>query len=140
MLYFLKNISVETIVSSMKRLLADLWSTDSEVTWTVFQEKLIAEMQDSDDLSTQSYFVMMRENSITLVEWTSNLVTTYALAAQKAGTKVSNILASKLWAGKVTNDEWIGTKVTKPTTNFQRSVSVLSTLSKIFRKIDPNIF
>ena len=74
----------------------------------------MAGMPDSDDLmSTQLYIIMIRKDGITLVEWTKNSVMIRALAAQKAGTKVSNVFAFKLWAGQVTNDELIVKKVAR---------------------------
>jgi hypothetical protein len=99
MLYFLKDIFVETIVSGMKAQLAELQSTDSDITWTVFQKKILAGRPNSDDLvSTQSYLIMMRQENISLVEWTTNSIMIRSLASKKGGTKVSNVLAFKLWA------------------------------------------
>ena len=63
-----------------------------------------------------------------------------SLALQKSGTKVSNVLAFKLWAGQVTNDEWTVTKVTKPTTDNQRSIFNISAFSKRLAKIDFKLF
>ena len=69
-----------------------------------------------------------------------NSVMIRSLASQKGETKVSNVLAFKLWAGQVTNDEWIVTKVTKPTTDNQRSIFDISAFSKRLAKIDFKLF
>ena len=63
-----------------------------------------------------------------------------SLTAQKGGTKVSDVLAFKLWAGQVTNDEWIVAKITKSTTDTQRSILNISAFSKRLVKIDTNLF
>ena len=123
MMYFSKDIYVEMIASGVKAQLAELRSENFGIIWTVFEKKIVAGMPDSDDLvSTQSYLIMMRQENISMIEWTTNSIMIRALAAQKGGTKVSNVLAFKLWAGQVTNDEWIVTKVTKSTANTQRSI------------------
>ena len=59
MLYFSKYIFDEMLVSSMKGKLAMSWSTDSEVTWTVFQKKIMAGIPDSDDLVSGVYSVIL---------------------------------------------------------------------------------
>jgi hypothetical protein len=116
MLYFSKDILVEMIVSGMKTQLAKFCAADSEITWTVFEKKIIAGMPNSDDLvSTQSYLIMMRQGHISLVKWTKHSIMIRSLAAQKGETKVSNVLVFKLWAGKVTNDKWIVTKISNLT-------------------------
>ena len=141
MLYFSKDIFVETIVSGMKAQLAELRSANSEITWTIFQKKILAGMPNSDDLvSTQSYLIMMRQENISLIEWTTNSIMIRALASDKGGTKISNVLAFKLWAGQVTNDEWVITKVTKPTTDHQRSIFNIGAFAKRLVKIDAKLF
>ena len=94
------------IVSGIKAQLAELWSANFEITWTVFENKIVTGVPDSDNLvSRQSYLIMMRQENISLIEWITNSIMIRAFAAQKGGTKVSNVLAFKLWAGQVTNNE-----------------------------------
>jgi hypothetical protein len=82
----------------------------------------------------------MRQENISLVEWTTNSIMIGSLASKKGGTKVSNVLAFKLWAGQVTNEEWIITKVTKPITNHQRCIFDIGAFAKRLIKIDSKLF
>ena len=82
----------------------------------------------------------MRQENISLIEWTTNSVMIRSLASQKGGTKDSNTPTFKLWAGQVTNNEWIVTKVTKPTTDNQWSIFDISAFSKRIAKIDFKLF
>ena len=69
----------------------------TKITWTVFEKEIIVGMPNSDNLVfTQSYLIMMRQEHISLVEWSTNPIMIRSLAAQKGGTKISNVLVFKL--------------------------------------------
>ena len=55
MLYSSNDIFVETVVSGMRAQLAELRAADSEITWTVFENKSIARIPNLDDLVLYSH-------------------------------------------------------------------------------------
>ena len=131
MLFFSKGIFVETIVSSMKGQLANIKSSNQEITWSVFEKRIMAIIHNFYDLTlSQSYLILLRGEGVTITEWTTNLITICELVAKMGGVKMSITLAFKLWSRQVVNDKWVVFKVDKPTINNQRQRFKLSDFKK----------
>ena len=97
MLFFSKDIFVETIVFNMKGQLTNIKWSNQEITWSAFEERIMAMMFNSDDLTlSQSYLILLRGEEVTTTEWTTNSITICELVAKIGGVRMSNTLAFKL--------------------------------------------
>ena len=68
-LFFSKDIFIDTIVSSMKGQLTDIKSSNQEITWSAFEKRIMAIMPNSDDLTlSQSYLILLRGEGVTTTE------------------------------------------------------------------------